>query len=326
MKSSSEKKNNLEKDEKQPAPKIRDEDKAASGVPADGWAISDRFSWEEILQRLLASADEEINHGTRELFFSGVTAGFAIVITFIGYAVGNAQFPNNHFLASLLYPIGFIYIILGRYQLFTENTLPPVKLVMTRLASLPLLLRLWAIVLVGNVLGAAFGAIILANTQVLAPEAMDAGAEFTRHGLETGWWNVFFKALFAGWIVAGVVWMCTAARDTMSRLVIIYIGFYFIAAGHLFHVVTTACEIFFFLFVDIAGPGFFELIWKFWIPVLLGNTIGGVLLFTFIGYAQAEQQRRPEVRILSLREVLCSMKGGRSYKTPRPQSDSKEKE
>lgn len=307
-------------------PNIRAEDRAASGVPASGWAIGDRFSWEEILQRLLASADEEISHGKRELFFSGITAGFAIVVTFIGYAVGSAYFPENHFLGALLYPIGFIYIILGRYQLFTENTLPPVKLVMTRLASLPLLLRLWGVVLIGNVIGAAFGAFVLANTQVMSPEAMAAGAEFTRHGLKMAWADVFFKALFAGWIVAGIVWMCVAARDTMSRLAIIYIGFYLIAAANLFHVVTTACEVFYFIFLDISGPGVFALIWEFWIPVLLGNTAGGVLLFTFIGYAQAEEQRQPEVRVLSFRELLFSMKGGRSHKTPRPRSDSSQKE
>lgn len=299
-------------------------DQAASGVPTSGWAIGDRFSWEEIMQRLLASADEEIAHGKRELFFSGLTAGFAIVITFIGYAVGHAYFPDNHFLASLLFPIGFIYIIVGRYQLFTENTLPPVKLVMTRLASLPMLLRLWAVVLVGNVLGAAFGAFILANTHVLSADAMTAGTDLTKHALSVGWWNLFFKALFAGWIVAGVVWMCVAARDMMSRLVIIYIGFYLIAAANLNHIVTAVCEVFFFAFLGISGPGILALTWAFLVPVLLGNTAGGVLLFTFIGYAQSEQRRQPEVRELSFRELLFSMKGGRSHNTPRPESSPKE--
>lgn len=293
-------------------------------MPSAGWAISDRFSWEEILQRLLASADEEISSGKREHFFSGISAGFAISLTFIGYAVGKAHFPEQPFLAAILYPIGFLYIILGRYQLYTENTLPPVKLVMTRLASIPLLLRLWGVVLLGNVIGAAFGAIILANTQVLSPEVMTAGTDLTRHGLETAWWDVFFKALFAGWIVAGVVWLCAAARDTISRFVIIYIGFYLIAVAGLFHVVTTACEVLFFVFRNIQGAGFWEVIGTFWIPVLLGNTIGGVLLFAFVGYAQAEQQRQPEVRELSLRELFFSMKGGRKISTPRPQPDEKD--
>lgn len=304
--------------EKRPPPTIREIDKAASGAPAAGWAVRDRFSWEEIHQRLLASADEEIVSGPRELFFSGFTAGFAIVLTFIGYAVGRAQFADNPFLAALLYPIGFLYIIMGRYQLYTENTLPPVKLVMTRMASLPLLLRLWGIVLTANVAGAGLGAFIVAHTQVLSAEAMEAGAELVRHGLELGWWDVFFKALFAGWLVAGVVWLGAASQDTISRLVLIYVVFYLIAVADLFHVITTAAEVLFFVFFGAAGPAFTVLAGGLWVPVLLGNTVGGVLLFAFASYAQTEQRRYPEVRELTLREVLFSWKGGRPFKTPRP--------
>jgi formate/nitrite transporter FocA (FNT family) len=108
-------------------------DHAASGAPDAGWAIGDRFSSEEILQRVLATAEEEVSTGTRELLFSGLAAGFAIVLTFVGHAAVSAYFPESTLLGSLLYPIGFVYIILGRYQLYTENTLPPVALVLARI-------------------------------------------------------------------------------------------------------------------------------------------------------------------------------------------------
>ena len=299
-------------------PRVRSRDRAASGAPAEGWALSDRFAWEEIHQRLLASADEEINSTTWELFFSGFTAGFAIVLTFIGYAVGSANFPNNHFLATVLYPIGFLYIILGRYELYTENTLPPVKLVLTRLASLPLLLHMWVVVLTANMVGAAVGVFVLANTQVLSPEAMQAGAEFVHHGLEVGWWDVFFKALFAGWLVAGVVWLGTAAHDTISRVIIIYLVFYMIPTVGLFHVISSGAEALFFVFLGAPGPGLLTILWEFWLPVLLGNTFGGVVLVALASYAQAEQRRYPEIRVLSTRDMLFSLKGGRPFDTPRP--------
>ncbi len=313
----------LRNEEQQRAPHVRDEDQAASGVPAAGWAMGDRFSWEEILQRLLASADEEIPRSIRELFFSGVSAGFAIVLTFIGFAVGKHHFPENPFLAAILFPAGFIFIILGRFQLFTENTLPPVILVMTRLASLPLLLRLWGTVLLGNIVGAGVGAFVLANTQVLPAEVAIAATEFVQHGLEVEWWDLFFKSLFAGWVVAGVVWLCAAAHNTMGRLAVIYIGFYLIAVTGLFHVISTTCEIFFYFFLDISSIGLIELFAYFGLPVLLGNTVGGVLLFTFVVYAQAEDQRRPDIRTLTLREVLFSMEGGRPFKTPRPSTEKR---
>lgn len=288
-------------------------DKAESGAPSAGWAIGDRFSWEEIHQRLLASAAEEIGSGVRELFFSGVTAGFAIVLTFIGFAVGTAQFPDNDFLAALLYPVGFVYIILGRYQLYTENTLPPVKLVLMRFASLPLLLRLWGTVLVANLTGAALGALVLARTHVLSPEAIEAGAGLALHGLEGGAWTAFFKALFAGWLVAGVVWLGYAARDSVTRLLLVYIVFYMIAVAELFHVVTAAADVLFFVFLGAPGPGLGALAAGFWFPVLLGNTVGGVLVFTLLAYAQAESGRLEELPVLSLRDSLLSLKGGRKF-------------
>ncbi|HSM08262.1 MAG TPA: formate/nitrite transporter family protein [Gemmatimonadota bacterium] len=275
--------------------------------------MGDRFSWEEIHQRLLASAAEEIGSGVRELFFSGVTAGFAIVLTFIGFAVGTAQFPDNDFLAALLYPVGFVYIILGRYQLYTENTLPPVKLVLMRFASLPLLLRLWGTVLVANLTGAALGALVLARTHVLSPEAIEAGAGLALHGLEGGAWTAFFKALFAGWLVAGVVWLGYAARDSVTRLLLVYIVFYMIAVAELFHVVTAAADVLFFVFLGAPGPGLGALAAGFWFPVLLGNTVGGVLVFTLLAYAQAESGRLEELPVLSLRDSLLSLKGGRKF-------------
>ncbi|WP_306061200.1 formate/nitrite transporter family protein [Natronococcus wangiae] len=301
-------------------------DQAASGAPAAGWAVRDRFSANEIFERVLASATEEIAASKKRLFFSGLAAGFAIVLTFLGHTIGVEMFPNNRFLSAILYPVGFIYIILGHYQLYTENTLPPVALVLARLASIPLLLRVWGIVLVGNVVGAALGAYLLAHGGVLSPEAVQTGATFVSTGLDHGWWAVFNRALFAGWLVAGVVWLDHAARDTISRLVIIYISFYLIAATDLYHVITAACEVFYFLLVTDAG--LVIVAYEYWLPVFLGNTIGGVFLVTLVNYAQTEQSRYPSIRELTLRELVFSWYGGRETSSPSqvPDNDKSENE
>jgi formate/nitrite transporter FocA (FNT family) len=287
---------------------VESTDHAASGAPDAGWAIGDRFSSEEILQRVLATAEEEVSTGTRELLFSGLAAGFAIVLTFVGHAAVSAYFPESTLLGSLLYPIGFVYIILGRYQLYTENTLPPVALVLARLASLPVMMRVWVLVLFGNVLGAALGVFVLANSQVLSSAAMAAGVEFGRTGLETAWWDVFFKAVFAGWLVAGVVWLNHAVRDSVARLLLIYVVFYTIAATELYHVVVTSADALFLVFL---GEGRLLAVgYEFWLPVLLGNTVGGVFLVALVNYGQTERQRFPEVRELSVREWLLGWEGG----------------
>lgn len=265
-------------------------DRAESGAPAAGKAVRQRFSADEIFQRVIASADEEVEATDRELVLSGVAAGFAITLTFLGSAVG-ATVTSNEFLAALLYPIGFIYIILGRYQLYTENTLPPVALVLTRLESVPGLLRIWSLVLIGNVLGAGLGAFVLAHSHVFEPETARIAGEFGKEGLRLGWWALFYKAIFAGWLVAGVVWLDHAARDTISRFVLVYFVFYTISAGNLYHVVVTACDALYYVFIG--GAPLSVVFSEFWLPVLLGNTIGGVFLVTLVNYGQTQERRVP---------------------------------
>ncbi|QFU81392.1 formate/nitrite transporter family protein [Natronorubrum aibiense] len=292
-------------------------ERSRSGAPAVGSVVRDRFSSDEVFQRIVAAADEEVTSGNRELFFSGLAAGFAITITFLLYASMYASTDGDPVLSALLYPLGFIYIIIGGYQLFTENTLPPVALTIERLASLPSLLRHWTIVLAGNFAGGAVGAMALSWGGVFDEPAAAAAMSIAQHGVETGWWDLFFKASFAGLIVAGVVWVTFASRDTISRLVVVYLAFLAIPLGNLFHVVVSFTEM---LYLVFAGElAVFVGLTDFVLPVLLGNTLGGILLVTVVNYYQTSEKRLESARFagaerrLSIREWLFGSFVGRSY-------------
>ncbi|WP_436900918.1 formate/nitrite transporter family protein [Halovenus halobia] len=266
------------------------------GPPSEGSVVRDRFSSDEIFQRIIAAAEEEITEGRRELFFSAVAGGFAITITVLVYASLLATTsPTNEFadanrvVASMLYPIGFIYIIIGGYQLYTENTLPPVALTLERLASFPALFRNWGIVALGNFTGGAIGALVLAQTGVLTPEAFGMVKYLGQKGIEEPVWNLFFKGAFAGLIVAGVVWVEYASRDTISRLVVVYLAFLCIPLGNLYHVVVSFTEMVFLLSLGQVGAATGML--QFVIPVFLGNTVGGVVLVTVVNYYQTSEGR-----------------------------------
>ncbi|WP_254767321.1 formate/nitrite transporter family protein [Salinilacihabitans rarus] len=292
-------------------------DRSRSGAPAAGAVVRDRFSSDEVFQRIVAAADEEITSGSRELFFSGLAAGFAITITFLLYASLYASTGGDPILSALLYPLGFVYIIIGGYQLYTENTLPPVALTLERLASIPALLRHWSIVLAGNFTGGALGAATLSWGGVFSPEAATAAFDIAQHGVETGWWDLFFKAAFAGLIVAGVVWVEYAARDTISRLVVVYLAFLAIPLGNLFHVVVSFTEM---LYLAFAGQIAVHVgLVEFVLPVLLGNTLGGIVLVTVVNYFQTSERRLESARFdgvdrqLSPREWVFGSFAGRSY-------------
>ncbi|MWV63728.1 formate transporter [Halorubrum sp. JWXQ-INN 858] len=292
-------------------------ERSRGGAPAVGEAVRDRFSSDEVFQRIIAAADEEVTSGNRELFFSGVAAGLAITITFLLYASMTASTDGHPVLSVLLYPLGFIYIIIGGYQLFTENTLPPVALTLERLASFPTLLRHWGIVLAGNFAGGAIGAVVLSYGGVFSPEAATVAADIARSGVETGWWPLFFKAAIAGLIVAGVVWVGFASTDSVTRLLVVYLAFLAIPLGNLYHVVVSFTEALFLMFAGTLGlyVGMVEFV----LPVLLGNTAGGVVLVTLVNYFHTSEKRLESARFdgmnrrLSVPEWLFGQAVGRSY-------------
>jgi len=295
------------------------------GAPSEGAVIKDRFDAAEVFKRVIVAADEEIGTRARELFFSGLAAGFAITLTLLLYASMTAATGGHPLLGGILYPIGFIYIILGGYNLYTEDTLPPVALVLERLASLPALFRVWGIVLSGNFIGGACGALLLATTGVLSPEASVAATEISLKGLQTPVDDLFFKALVAGFVVAGVVWLNFSARSVTSRFLLTYVAFLCIPYGNLNHVVVSFTEL---TYLTIGGEAaFFSGFVSFVLPVVLGNTTGGVILVTVVNYFQTTERRLIAARggadrQLSPSEMLFGSLVGRSYVPVRSTEDA----
>ena len=292
-------------------------ERSRSGAPAVGEVLRDRFSADEVFQRVVAAADEEVTSGSRELFFSAVAAGFAITITFLLYVSMSAA-TDNAVVGTLLYPLGFIYIIIGGYQLYTENTLPPVALTLERLASIPTLFRHWGIVLAGNFTGGAMGAISLVYGGIFEPDSQLKAIEIAEKGaLYTDWWSLFFKAVFAGLIVAGVVWVGFAAGDTVSRLLVVYLAFLAIPNGNLFHVVVSFTEVIYLVLET--NYSLLTGMTGFVLPVLIGNTLGGVVLVTVVNYFQTSEERLESARFeglnrrLTVPEWTFGRFAGRSY-------------
>jgi formate/nitrite transporter FocA (FNT family)/protein-disulfide isomerase len=268
-------------------------DRSESGAPAAGEALRDLFSTDEIFHRLVVAADEEFSRSTRLLFLSGLAAGLSISLSFLGMTALTALWPGEtaRLMGCLLYPLGFLFVVMGRYQLFTENTLTPVTLVLTRIASIPRLLRIWGVVLVANVLGAALCAYVLATTGVFSPEMAAVAHDFGMHFLEMSWSDLFWKGVFAGWLVAGMVWLNYAARDMTTRFLLTFTLIYTVAAAELAHCIVGSAEVLYVVFRGDATLGAFFV--DFLTPAVLGNTVGGVLLVAILNFSQTRDQRFP---------------------------------
>ena len=276
-------------------------EESREGAPSVGEAVTDIFSTEEVFQRIIARADEEFSQPRRLLFFSGLAAGLITSLSFLSRAALSAAVgtPEPGLVSNLLYPVGFIFIVIGHYQLFTETTLTPVTLVITRLASLPRLLMIWGLVFVANILGAAIAAYFLAHTGTLDPDAAEVALGMGTHALEVTWGALFSKGIIAGWLVAGMVWLVHAVRSGMARLLIVYLLMYMIPSADLYHCIIGSSEAFYAFFRGEAT--LLGVLWDFLTPVTLGNTTGGVLLVALLNFAQTRETRFPDRVVLSWR-------------------------
>ncbi len=267
-------------------------DRSGSGAPAGGHAVADLFSADEIFRRLSATADEEFRRTPRMLWFSGLAAGVSIGLTFLArMAMTAATDSAGVFPGDLLYPVGFVVVVLGRYQLFTENTLTPVTLVLTRIASIPALLRLWGVVLAANLVGAGGLALLLSAPGLLDEEQLAVGREIAAHAVEVPSGGLFLKAVVAGTIVASMVWLTHAVREGISRIVVVYLLMLLIPTADLFHCITGFCEV---VFGVVQGEATIVEALRFLGVVVSGNVLGGVLLVATINYGQTVERRFPD--------------------------------
>ena len=180
--------------------------------------------------------------------------------------------------------------MLGRQQLFTENTLTPV-LPLLHHRNLPVLrsvLVLWAIVLAANVVGAWLIAAALARTSVFDPHVLATFAVLAHRTMESGFDVTFARAVFAGWLIALMVWLLPA--DHGSRMLIIVFITYIIALCQFPHVIAGAVDAAFIVQVGQASVG--EFFVRFFVPTLCGNFVGGVALVAALNYGQVA----PEIK------------------------------
>jgi formate/nitrite transporter FocA (FNT family) len=192
--------------------------------------------------------------------------------------------------SKLGYSVGYLMVILGRQQLFTEQTLT---------AMLPLLsarrtpglaanvARLWVIVLVANLIGAAAFAAAAAWTPVFAPEAQAAFLRIGQDALAPPWGATFIRGIYAGFLVATMVWLLPGAGP--SRLWIVIILAYIVGLAGLSHVIAGTAESLFVVFKGEASPSTY--LAGFLLPSLLGNSIGGVALVASLVYGQHAPER-----------------------------------
>jgi formate-nitrite transporter family protein len=248
----------------------------------------DRPTADEIYEQVSRNARHELDRAAVGLAISGVAGGMTMGLTALSTSIVIAILgpsPAARFIADLLYPIGFIAVILGRAQLFTENTLYPVALMLAERRHGWRTLRLWAIVFPCNVAGAFLFALLAVKTGALRPEFVAAMTHLGVEAATVATTHVFWSGVIGGWIIALVAWLVSGSHSITGSVMLIWLLTFVVGLGGFAHCIATSGEILAaILDHQLAASRYFA-----WLaPATLGNICGGVLLVTLLEYGQVK--------------------------------------
>jgi formate/nitrite transporter FocA (FNT family) len=253
-----------------------------------------RPSAHEIYQQVAKNAKEELKRSTLSLAISGFTGGIFMGLSALGVGIILAKLgsgPTAFVVSRMFYPLGFIVVILGRSQLFTENTLYPVALVLTEPKQIWNTLRLWATVLPSNMLGALAFASLAGMTHAMPADVVQAMAGLGMAAVHQPGSTIFWSGVVGGWIIATAAWLVSGSHSITGSVMVIWALTFVVGLGNFAHCIATSGEILTAVLTHqlpwSAYPSWFG-------PAVAGNICGGVVMVTLLEYGQAILSRGEE--------------------------------
>jgi formate/nitrite transporter FocA (FNT family) len=232
---------------------------------------------------------EELERPSSSIAWSGLAAGLTMGCSMIGQALLRSHLPDapwRELVAAFGYSLGFIFVTMGRQQLFTETTLTVVLPVLHKTHGLRDLLRYWAIVFATNIIGTLLFAAALSIPGLFKPEIGHAFIELGAKAIDPGILGVLVKAVFAGWLIALMVWLMPAAGSV--KLLVIAAVTWLIAAAEFSHVIAGSAETAFAAMHGAISWADYGL--GFLLPAVIGNSIGGVVFVAMLNHAQVKAE------------------------------------
>ena len=273
-----------------PAPDDKGSSRAQAASPAaEARDAEERSapSGRVVYMAILTEGESELERTSMALFWSGIAAGLSMGFSLFAEGILMTYLPDapwRPLVAKFGYSFGFLFVVLGRQQLFTENTLTPI---------LPLLqhktwktffnvARLWGVVLFANLLGTVAIAFIATGTTAFEPDVQKSFIELGRAELAHGFGTTLLRGVFAGWLLALMVWLMPFAET--GRIWVIVFVTYLVGIGQFAHIVAGSLTAFAYAAAEKAS--WWSVIGNFCVPTLIGNIVGGVTLVAALNHAQ----------------------------------------
>ena len=241
-----------------------------------------------IHEAVRSGGDEELKRTVSSLAWSGIASGLSMGFSLVAEGLLRAYLPDTHWrplISKLGYPFGFLIVVIGRQQLYTENTLTAVLPFMHAPSGEKLLklLRLWVVVLAANLIGALIFAWVVGQTDAFRPEFKAAFTAIGHEAQEGGFWVLVLRGVFAGWLIALMAWLIPASNKSSEAVLIIVLA-YVVGLAGLPHIIAGSVEVLY--LVSIGEASWRAYLGGYMLPALIGNTIGGVALVAWLNHAQ----------------------------------------
>jgi formate/nitrite transporter FocA (FNT family) len=246
-----------------------------------------RPSAEEIYKQVATNAREELRRSSVALAISGFAGGTFMGLSALGTAIALAMLghsPGSEMISRMFYPLGFIVVIIGRAQLFTENTLYPVALVLAEKREFWNTLRLWSVVLPSNVVGAFAFAGLVSLTPALNPHIVTQLTQLGLDAIANPSPTVFWSGVMGGWIIALAAWLVSGSHSITGSVMIIWMLTFIVGLGNFAHCIATSGEILVAILTHQAAWSTYP---RWFLFAVLGNICGGVGMVTILEYGQA---------------------------------------
>ncbi len=245
----------------------------------------------EMFARTREEGRRRLTRSKLELTTTSLVAGFDVVFGVIALAAATAAITPRfgpsagHFVGSLFFGIAFIFIVVGRSELFTENFLVPITALRRGRLSKIKLAELWTISPVMNLVGGTALILIVSSKGVLPEGAAPALVEVAETIGDLSLWSAFLSAIVGGALITVMTWMVEGVGTTGGRIVVAWIAGVLLALLSLNHVIVVTLELIFGIRfgADITGG---DVALNFVIAAV-GNLIGGVLFVTLTRTSQA---------------------------------------
>ncbi len=251
----------------------------------------------ELFERTRKEGERRLARPPLELAATAVVAGVDVVFGILALGVATALLSRRtgegpaHVVGSVGFGIAFVFIVVGRSELFTENFLVPIAGLDRRdRRAWYKLAELWALSPVLNVLGR-MALILVLTTHGVLPEHV--GPAFVRLATEidaNGWLAAFMSAIGAGALITLMTWLVEGYEAQGIRIVTAWICGALLALAGLNHVIVVTVEKIFGIRYG-APLGYGDLVDNFF-TAAAGNFLGGMLFVTLTRFGQARGSRQ----------------------------------